>query len=85
MSQLDPTWRRLATAVAAEVAANFQKNSPAVAPEWLDVRAAAAYLSLTEKALRMRLYKENPPPSHRVGNLLRFSRSQLDAWVRGEC
>lgn len=84
MSQLDPTWRVLATAVAAEVAANLRKHSPPVAPEWLDVRAAAAYLSLTEKALRMRLYKENPPPSHRVGNLLRFKRSELDAWVAGD-
>lgn len=83
MAQLDPAWRRHAAAVAAEVAANLQKSSPPVTPEWLDVRGAAAYLSLTEKALRMRLYKDDPPPSHKVGNLLRFKRSELDDWVRG--
>lgn len=74
-STLGPTWRRRATAVAAEVTANLHKHSPPVAPKWLDGRSAAAYLSLTDKALRIRLYKKNPPPSHQVGNLLRFKRS----------
>ena len=84
MLTLDPAWRKLATTVAVEVAAILRKKSPPVAAEWLDVPAAAAYLSLTEKALRMRLYKDGAPPSHRVGKLLRFKRSELDDWVRDE-
>lgn len=80
MSQYDPTWRPLVAAISKEVASRLK--TPPVAPEWLDLRSAAAYLSLTEKALRLRLYKDDPPPSHKLGNLLRFKRSDLDEWMR---
>jgi len=48
---------------------------------WLDVRGAAKYLSLTEKAVRDSVAK-NALPTHRTPTgRLRFRPSELDEWV----
>lgn len=49
---------------------------------WLTVAQAAEHLSLSEDALRNLLAKGRIP-RHRIGERrIRFSKSELDAWVR---
>lgn len=50
-------------------------------PGWMDVPAAAAYLSLSEWALRA-LVKKDAVPFCKVGGRIKFSAADLDAWVR---
>jgi hypothetical protein len=49
---------------------------------WLDVRGAAAHLSLSENAVRG-LVRRRQIPCHRTENgRIRFSGLELDGWVR---
>lgn len=50
---------------------------------WLTVAGAADHLGTTEQAVRG-LVKRNQVPVHRTeSGRLRFSRTELDDWVRG--
>lgn len=83
---LDPQFDAFADKIAERVISRIYKSRPPVAPEWLNMAQAAAYLGYTtEKAFRDRCSKPSAPPSHKIGRLRRFNRGELDAWVRGEC
>jgi excisionase family DNA binding protein len=55
-------------------------DAPGVGEPLLDVDGAAAYLGMTEKGIRRRV-QERTIPYYKVGRLLRFRRSELDAWL----
>jgi len=58
-------------------------GAPPASP-WLDAAGAAAYLAMTEEALRS-LVKRRELPVHRLPNRrLRFRPEELDAWARGD-
>ena len=87
--KLDPQWEAITNAIADKAASlvvsKLHESRPPVAPEWLSLKQAAAYLGYTtEKAFRDRCSKPNPPPSHKIGRLRRFHRAELDAWVRSD-
>jgi excisionase family DNA binding protein len=52
----------------------------AVASEWLDVEQAADYLNVGPRWIYERT-AAGTIPVKRLGRLLRFRRSDLDAWV----
>lgn len=62
--------------------ASSSKSSPygAAGEPLLDVAGTAAYLGMTEKGIRRRV-QERTIPYYKVGRLLRFRRSELDAWL----
>ena len=55
------------------------KQSP-----YLDIRGAAAYMGVTVNTVRgwVRHSEENGFPVRRAGKLLRFTREDLDTWIR---
>lgn len=82
-SCIDPKLLAHAEVVAALVVSKLHASRPPVAPDWLNFDQAAAYLGYTTtKAFRDRCSRPNPPPSHKLGNLRRFNRAELDDWVR---
>ena len=72
--------------LAAQIVRLLPTASETLPHRWLDVAGAAAYLGLTENAIR-RLVKRRQIPFHRTQNgRLRFSVTDLDDWVRtGAC
>jgi PIN domain nuclease of toxin-antitoxin system len=48
---------------------------------WLDVRSAAAYLSMTEKAVRHAITSAGLPTHRTPTNRLLLKPSELDEWV----
>lgn len=42
---------------------------------------AAAYLNMTEKALRWQRYTEQGPRAAKIGGRVVFRRSDVDAWI----
>jgi excisionase family DNA binding protein len=56
--------------------------SEQAADTWLTVESASTYLNMSEDALRQ-LLRRGRIPSHRIGERrIRFSRAELDAWIR---
>ena len=83
--QLNPQLDELSEKIAARIVSALQESRPPVAPEWMSLKQAAAYLGYTtEKAFRDRCSKPEPPPSYKIGRLRRFKRDELDTWVRGQ-
>ena len=82
--QTDALAEKVACIVTPRIISALSESRPPVAPEWLNMRQAAAYLGYTtEKAFRDRCSKQSPPPSCKLGRLRRFNRTELDAWLRG--
>lgn len=50
-------------------------------PRYLDVAGTAAYLSLTESAVRSMVARHDIPV-YKVGRRLRFSVTDLEHWMR---
>jgi excisionase family DNA binding protein len=50
---------------------------------WLDVDAAATYLSTTPSAIRARI-RRGELPFHKLGGSILFKPDEIDARVRGE-
>lgn len=48
---------------------------------WVDIKEVAAHLDVTTESVYRWIERKNFP-SHRVGRLLRFQLSEVDAWVR---
>jgi excisionase family DNA binding protein len=51
-------------------------------PRYLTTKEAAAYLRVSEGALRMAIHRGHVAPSGRLGSRLRFTRDDLDAAFR---
>lgn len=84
-SELNPQFDKFAECVAARIVSALHEARPPIAPEWLSLKQAAAYLGYTtEKAFRDRCSQPEPPPSYKLGRLRRFKRDELDNWVRGQ-
>lgn len=49
--------------------------------EWLSVEQLAVHLSISEETIYSWL-KDGKVPAHKVGRLWRFSRGEIDSWVR---
>jgi hypothetical protein len=64
--------------------ASFPRSQPEQqAQRWLSVESAAVYLDMTPVAIRSAVKREQLVPCRTPTGRLRFSREQLDAWVRG--
>ena len=50
-------------------------------PEFMDTRAAAAWLGLSHRTLEGYRVSGGGPDFHRFGNRVRYRRSDLDAWA----
>lgn len=50
---------------------------------WLDVDGAAAHLAMSEHAIRHLVKRQSIPYRRTPNGRIRFSREELDAWVRG--
>lgn len=48
---------------------------------WVGVEEAADYLGVTKDTIRNWIKKTNIP-THKIGKLWRFKRSELDEWVK---
>jgi len=48
---------------------------------WITAEEAAAHLGYKVGTLYNKLTDADPIPHHRIGNRLRFRRSELDAWA----
>lgn len=87
VTSLDALLEQLADLVAARVAARLPASVPAPASpaersenEWLDERAAAAYLGVSKKFLQE--HRADLPPSRVGRRALRWSRTQLAAYMQ---
>ena len=49
--------------------------------EWLTVPEAAAYLKISESALRTLVNRSRVPFCKPSGRMIRFKRSELDSWL----
>jgi excisionase family DNA binding protein len=56
------------------------KDASSAPASLMNVEEAAAFLGLTEKSVRKRV-EQRTIPFIKVGALLRFKRTQLDAWL----
>ena len=52
-----------------------------VEPEFMDTRAAAAWLGLSHRTLEGFRVSGGGPEFHRFGNRVRYRRSDLEAWA----
>lgn len=50
-------------------------------PEYFDVHAAAAYLSVTRKQLEHWRYRGGGPEFSKIGRHVRYRRTDLDCWM----
>ena len=48
---------------------------------YISIDDAAAYLGIKTVTLRNWIKKKPDIPAHRVGNLWKFKRSELDEWI----
>ncbi|MBU1222300.1 MAG: helix-turn-helix domain-containing protein [Gammaproteobacteria bacterium] len=77
----------LADAVAARVLQLLAEVRPATvaAPStWLSTVEAAAHLGMGKSTLEIWRMKGEGPPFTKAGGRVRYNRSELDAWQRGE-
>ena len=61
----------------------FQGNcqmTPTAANDWLNIKELAVYLELDEASI-IELVRNNKIPVVREGDILKFERSQIDAWA----
>lgn len=83
-NDLDPQWSALATEVAHHLAQHLDAgiaHARAASP-WYDVRQAAAYIGVTDRALRT-MSENGLVPTHRPRpRMIRFHRDDLDNWMR---
>lgn len=77
----------LAEAVAARVLQRLGEvvpPSPAAPSKWLNTVEAAQHLGLGKSTLEIWRMKGEGPPFTKAGGRVRYNRSELDAWQRGE-
>lgn len=48
---------------------------------WMNVREVASYLGISKETIYRRL-ETGSIPSHRLGKLYRFEKSEIDEWVK---
>lgn len=53
----------------------------AIEDNYISIDEAAEYLGIKTVTLRKWVKKKLDLPSHRVGKLWKFKRSELDAWI----
>jgi excisionase family DNA binding protein len=74
------TAKQLSDLVRDEVRAALAEQRPAAPPAVLTSEEAAAYLKMPVNVLRKRVRK-GEVPSFKIGALLRFRLTDLDAWI----
>jgi excisionase family DNA binding protein len=61
----------------------FFENSVGEKTQLIKVLEAARFLGLTERALRLMVYREEVP-FFRIGKRIRFSKDILERWITGQ-
>lgn len=49
---------------------------------WISIEEAAIYLGVNKDTIRNWIKKENGIPTHKIGKLWKFKKSELDTWVK---
>lgn len=73
----------LAVAIADRVAELLDKPTQTVRPRWVGYKECAAYLDLTETALRQRVAGGQVPPQclTKLAGSVRFDLEEIDKWM----
>lgn len=50
--------------------------------KWINLEAAADYLSVNKDTIRNWIRKDNGIPAHKIGKLWKFKKSELDEWIK---
>jgi excisionase family DNA binding protein len=58
-----------------------KKRLPPLEPGFLDLKAAAAYTSLSVRTLRDKIRKPGGPPIYRISKKILLKKTELDAWI----
>lgn len=58
-----------------------KKRLPPLEPGFLDLKAAAAYTSLSVRTLRNQIRKPGGPPIYRISKKILLKRTEVDAWI----
>lgn len=56
-------------------------NTTAPTADLMTLPEAAAYLNMTEKALRWQRYTGNGPRAAKIGGRVMYRRREVDAWI----
>lgn len=49
---------------------------------WIGINEAAEYLGVTKEMVRNWIKKQNGIPAQMIGNIWKFKRFELDAWIK---
>jgi len=65
---------------------DINSNSPdsSSIPDYLNTQQAAEYLQVSTQWLEIKRVKGAGPPFYKIGRLVRYSKEDLDEWVRGQ-
>lgn len=56
-------------------------KSSRIDPAFLDLKAAAAYTSLSVRTLRDHIKKPGGPPTYRLSKKILLKKTEVDAWL----
>ena len=60
----------------------MNKNAAGISPEFWDIQELSGYLGIKPSTLYV-MVEERSIPHYRIGKLIRFKRSEIDAWMEG--
>ena len=49
---------------------------------WIGIEDASKYLGVNKDTIRNWIKKDNGIPSHKIGKLWKFKKSELDEWIK---
>lgn len=49
---------------------------------WIGIEEAANYMGVNKDTIRNWIKKDTGIPAHKIGNLWKFKKSELDAWIK---
>ena len=49
---------------------------------WIGIEEAANYMGVNKDTIRNWIKKGNGIPAHKLGELCKFKKSELDAWIK---
>lgn len=49
---------------------------------WIGIEEAANYMGVNKDTIRNWIKKDTGIPTHKIGKLWKFKKSELDAWIK---
>lgn len=50
--------------------------------KWISLEEAADYLGVNKDTIRNWIRKDKGIPTHKIGKMWKFKRSELDSWIK---